>query len=147
MVAISFSVFKDKILSGEKTQTTRPWNQKRYEQIKRIRKLQLYWHQRRKDSELLKEVDLEDIFAIGFSNDAYHFLIFRIFEDGSLSVLRRTLPHEAGEIVYRDGFSSFNEMKNWFFERYGPKMNDMPFMVVRWNPPIWGASTTAAGGW
>ena len=149
MVAISFSVFKEKILSGEKTQTTRPWNQKRYEQLKRKGALQLYWKQRTKECELLMRVGLWELFVIKFTYRKEHFAFYKI-EDGRLVFDRYATPEEADEIVHRDGFNTHREMVRWFFERYGPKINDMPFMVVRWKPNILGeflASTTDTWDW
>jgi predicted transcriptional regulator len=61
MPLIGFTVFKDKILSGEKTQT-----------IRKLRKnpiivgdhLYLYWHLRQKDCEKLGEATCTEVFQI-----------------------------------------------------------------------------------
>ena len=131
MVAISFSVFKDKILDGTKTQTIRRYKPQRYEQIKRIRKLQLYWHQRRKDSELLREAELEDIFKLNFVWLEDDTKVLTRWDEEKQDWIRCT-EEEQKEIWKRDGFSSFDDMIVWFSEHYEEDMWMMCFMVIRW---------------
>ena len=71
MVAISFNyrAFSDMILRGDKDQTIRPYNPERYEQIKRIGKLQLYWKQRTKECFKIADAELTEIFKIKFIKD------------------------------------------------------------------------------
>ena len=135
MVAISFSVFKDKILNSTKTQTIRPFNPKRYEQIKKIGKLQLYWKQRTKECRLLKEVELEDIFVIAFTGKENYIGIYEV--DGTdIHFVRYATEEEVKEIVRRDGFKNFLEMYNWFAKKYKSSeysgLFGMYFMVIRW---------------
>jgi len=64
MVALSYKVFKEKLLSGEKDQTIRKQNLVREEQMKRLG-LQIYWKQRTKECEKLFDAKLkENIFPI-----------------------------------------------------------------------------------
>lgn len=138
MVAISFSVFKDKIVSGEKTQTIRPYSEKRYNLIKKIGKLQLYWKQRTKECELLREVTLESIDIIrlyaprnmlDFNSKGYP--VGNFFKwDG-----KQWIPLDEEDFfatVHRDGFGSTAEMCEWFYNHYGDKVKDMKFMRIRW---------------
>ncbi len=145
MVAISFSVFKEKILDGTKTQTIRRYKPQRYEQLKKKGALQLYWKQRTKECELLMRVGLQELFIIKFTYRKENFA-FYTYEDGAFHFDRYATPTESKEIITRDGFRNVRELFRWFFEHYGPEMNSTYFMVIRWMPRVWGASTTAAGG-
>jgi hypothetical protein len=53
MYLLGFSVFKEKILSGEKRQTIRILGKRRPPRVGEA--LRLYWHLRRRDCELLRE--------------------------------------------------------------------------------------------
>jgi hypothetical protein len=118
MVAISFSIFKDKLLSGEKTQTIRPYNEKRFNQIKRIGKLQIYWKQRSKECEKLFDAELTEIFKLPSFKELYehHYVPVKDLQ----------------ELAQRDGFECFHSMLYWFRRKYGEKFWDMEFMVIRW---------------
>ena len=63
MTAISFSMFKDKLLSGEKTTTIRPLDIPRIEQMHRLG-IQVYWKQRTKESEKLFDARLKSVKVI-----------------------------------------------------------------------------------
>lgn len=133
MVAISFSVFKDKILNGEKRQTIRRFTEKRYEQILNADRLQLYWHQRSKDGYLLKEVKLSRIY----------FLEFREDEDGNIRMWLKERKNSlsffpakewlSDYIAKKDGFDSYEDMVKWFLEHYGKdEILNTTFMVIEW---------------
>lgn len=111
MVAISFSVFKDKILDGTKTQTIRPYTKQRYKALQKCDTLQLYWRQRTKDCELLRVARKESVFLIEFSN----------------------LLDWSEELARRDGFGDFAEMLAWFFKKYGAEnVMSETWIVTRW---------------
>ena len=61
MPLIGFTVFKEKILDGTKTQTTRKF---RKHPIKVGDKLYLYWHTRQKDCEKLGEAICTEVMTI-----------------------------------------------------------------------------------
>lgn len=133
MVAIGFTVFKDKILNCEKTQTIRPYSRKRWVSILNNKKLQLYWKLRTKNTEFLREVTVTDLFKIIFStlyDDLGHecWTIYRF--DGQK--WREMTREEIEELARRDGFNSMYDMLLWFKDRYGDALWGKEFMVIRW---------------
>ena len=127
MVAISFSVdgFVEKIRSGAKDQTIRPFNQRRYEQIKRIKKLQLYWKQRAKECFKIADAEVTEIFKIRFKN------LIQIWDENKQEWVQAT-TEQIEEIVRRDGFESGWELYNVLYNTYGENIHEMDFMVIRW---------------
>ena len=127
MVAISFSVegFVEKIRSGEKDQTIRPFNARRYEQIKRSKKLQLYWKQRTKECLKIADAELVEIFKIRFKN------LLEIWNEKKQEWIQAK-TRDIEEIIKRDGFESGWELYSTLYSMYGEKMHDMEFMVIRW---------------
>ena len=138
MVAIGFTVFKDKILSGEKRQTIRVYKDKRYRLIKRKKTLHLYWKLRSKECELLKVAELDDIFVIRLYAPVYSDFFYSKGTtigwihrwDGERWV--KLTPEEIREIVKLDGFSGFQDFYYFFKKTYGDNVYDMVFMVIRW---------------
>ena len=133
MVAIGFTVFKDKILTGEKTQTIRPYSERRWKSILKNRKLQLYWKLRTKECEFLKEVNLKEMFKIRFEIKwlkLYTLGYYTVFkEDGTW---REMEEEEMEDLARRDGFESFKALVEWFREKYGVGIFMQDFMVIRW---------------
>jgi len=128
MVAISFSMkedFPEMIRKRIKDQTIRPFNQRRFEQIKRIRKLQLYWKQRTKECYKIADAKLTEIFKIKFKD------LIQIWDEEEQK-WRRATYEEVNEIIKRDGFESGWELYNALYAVYGAKMHEMEFMVIRW---------------
>lgn len=105
MPSIGFTVFKEKILNGEKKQTIRKVGKRVY---KKGDLLYLYWHLRRKDCELLKTVMCTVAVKVPYSE------------------LSR--DHE---VARADGFRDAWELKLWFNKTHKPKPNDM-FWIIRW---------------
>ena len=70
MVAISFSVFKEKIKTGKKRMTIRPYNRKRFKQFVRNMNIQLYWKMRTKYCEKLGDAIREVIYKVRLTKDA-----------------------------------------------------------------------------
>jgi len=138
MVVISFCVFKEKILNGEKTQTIRPYSQHRWNQLQSTGKLHLWWKVRSKEREFLKEVTLKQIFPLRLyaPKDVWNFYsegteIGQMFK-WLRGVWEMVDEKEEWEIVQRDGFESINQFYQWFKEMYGKSINNMIFMVIRW---------------
>ena len=137
MVAISFSKkpeFPQMIIDGTKDQTIRPYKSKRFEQIKRIKKLQLYWKQRTKEGFLIANAELTDIFRIvirphplGTNLD---FMIFKRSNSDYFTPLYYPMtPKEQEELVRRDGLTQ-EEFYGLFQDTYGD-ISSMEFMVIR----------------
>lgn len=112
MVAIGFSVFKEKIISEEKRQTIR-LDSKKWQNVyiryinKEIVMLQLYWHLRRPDCELLKEKKLISMNSL--------FLKY-LTEDQALT----------------DGFITLEDALGWFYEKYPKQWETKMFWIIRW---------------
>jgi hypothetical protein len=128
VVAVSFSVFRDKLLSGEKDQTIRPFSECRYCQIaKKGRKLQIYWKQRTKECEKLFDATPVEVFKVWLDPDSRS--IYRYDEWAGKVPLT---AEEQEEIVRRDGFDSVESFFEFFLERYGEAyLRDNAFMVIR----------------
>jgi len=134
MVAISFSVFKDKLLSGEKTQTIRPYSEKRFNQLKNARVLHIYWKQRTKECQLLFLADLVDLFRIRFTEEKKVKKIIENYSSGDIEYLvfsHFLTDNELDDLVKFDGFNSVDEMFDWFYNKYGDSMYEKEFMVIR----------------
>lgn len=124
MVAVSFSVFKDKLLSSEKDQTIRPFSEYRYRQLSKPNcKLQIYWKQRTKECEKLFEAVVTELFVIQLDPDErviYH------HEEKPMT------EEELEEVVRRDGFASVEEFFEFFVSRYGKEhLRENPFILLR----------------
>lgn len=124
MVMLGFTVdnARENIRSGRKTTTLRVYDAKRFEQIQRIRKLQLYWKPRTKACELIAEVEL------------YNIRIFKFVH--AQDFLGYPLLTEHFEIMaHKDGFNNYDDMLEWFHSHYGDAMYKMDFMLIEWYPP------------
>ena len=127
MVALSFSVFKEKVKRGEKCQTIRPYTFKRFEMIMRLRVLQLYWKQRTKKRERLGTGHVTKIFRIYFNTFFKEVWVEDYFGCGFCSMSET----ESRDLALRDGFDSFEQMFDYFKNVHGDLDNKV-FMVIRW---------------
>jgi len=132
---ISFSVFKDKIESGEKKQTIRKYSEKRYKQFCNAKKYQLYWGNPRNGGTKIKEVEPKELpFVIQFiqrdsfvgKNNRFRRSIINILNDQTGEWISEY------ELSKLDGFESTLDMDDWFREHYGERMFTEKFMVIRW---------------
>lgn len=105
MPAISFTMFKEKILDGTKKQTIRAVSKR---VIKKGDTLYLYWHQRQKDCELLKVVKCTSV----------HLIYYRDFSHSE-------------SIAKKDGFENAQEMRAWFEKVHKPLPYDC-FYIIKW---------------
>jgi hypothetical protein len=111
---LSFSVFKEKILDGTKSQTIRPYNEFQWKRFCNAKKYQLYWHNPRNGGKLIKEVEpSEKPFIFSFWKEE---------------------PTDFIEIAMRDGFETQLQMHAWFYHKYGEDMFTKKFMILRWKP-------------
>jgi len=109
MPSISFSTLKDKILSGEKTQTIRPARTDYWFRFKKGDRVVGYWKMRTKDCEKLFE---------GFLIENPELVYLGDFDD---------------DLMIRDGFKSLNDgLENWFLPHYGERPEFDYFVVLRW---------------
>ena len=136
---ISFSVFRDKLESGEKKQTIRPYSEFQYRRFYNAKKYQLYWHNPRNGGQLIKEVESAGrpirVFFMEPRSDAHISILYAsTIQDidlcyeafGSLSDMR-------GIIAKRDGFEDYFTMVRWFEETYKEKLlRPNEFMILRW---------------
>jgi len=98
---------KDKILSGEKKQTIRPYSEY-WLKFKKGDRLVGYWKMRTPNNEKL--------FDSVFSEDPF-WLDITEFDD---------------ELMKRDGFENLKDgLDNWFGPKYDYPVH-MPFVVIRW---------------
>lgn len=109
MPAISFSTLKDKILSGEKKQTIRPFGSGFWMKFEKGSRLVGYWKMRTDECEkLFDSVLSEDPFIIELSD----------FTD---------------ELMILDGFSGVKDaLRKWFWPKYPADLALMKFVVLRW---------------
>lgn len=105
MPSIGFTVFKEKILSGEKRQTIRKVRKRIY---KKGDTLFLYWHLRQKDCELLRIARCTLAIKAQYRD---------IIKDN--------------KVAKADGFRDAWELKVWFDKVHKPKMEDK-FWIIRW---------------
>jgi hypothetical protein len=123
---ISFSVFKEKIESGEKTQTIRRYSEFQFKRFTNAKIYHLYWHNPRNGGKLIKVVKpSEKPFLIAFNNSDYYSNIDIIGESKERVI-------DLNTFAKRDGFESSKEMFDWFFSEYGSRMYQEKFMVLRW---------------
>lgn len=128
MVAISFSKkpeFPEMIRNGTKDQTIRPLNVERFEQIERIKKLQLYWKQRTKECYKIADADLIEMFKIKLVHEGDEWIY--IWNETICTYSPAT--YEIAEIIRRDGLTH-EEFYPLFLETYS-NIEDMEFMVIR----------------
>ena len=109
MPAISFSVMKDKLLSGEKLQTIRPLNSDYWMKFRKGDRLVGYWKMRTKECEKLFDSTLsQDPFTIKMGDFNWYLMTWDGFKD------------------LEDG------LENWFFPKYGYQNWEKEFVVLRW---------------
>ena len=130
MVAISFSVMKDKLLSGEKSHTIRKIkNLKRLHQIARLKKLQIYWKLRTKYTEKLFDATLVDISMFHLDKNGYPWAwvsdpTYPFACNHGVDCDLVKFPHEYAEkLAIKDGFNSIEEMQAWFVNKYKEKVS------------------------
>lgn len=132
---LTFKVFKEKIENGEKCQSIRQCNVKRYRMFKNAKKYQLYWHNPRNGGKLINEVDPEEkpirfFFREPVAGSDY------ITVHGSTSFdderLNKLYPTDK-DFARADGFDTYAEMIAWFLKEYGKDMmRPTEFMIIRW---------------
>jgi len=129
-VIISFSVFREKIESGEKCQTIRRYNDVRYYSMCNAKKYQLYWGQPRNGGTLIKEVTPTIApFIIMFDQNPAAPIM-----QVNGSAITSLYPTSQRQVAKDDGFESPEDLYKWFYEKYGDTLFSERFMVIRWSP-------------
>lgn len=131
MVAISFSKekFVDLIRKLWKDQTIRPYNERRFKQIRENKKLQLYYKQRTKDGFKIGDAELVELSKLRlYKPGVTDVRTIQVFE----GKWRDCTEEEAGWICTRDGFANLDDMYEFFHNTYGDQVYTMEFMVIRW---------------
>lgn len=134
---LTFKVFREKIESGEKTQTIRKYSPGQYRRLPNCWKKRettgrynLFWHNPRNGGIRIKDVVPSDRpFLITFSGGD-HWPYVR-----TVSKFKQACnPQFHEEIAKRDGFETSRQMWDWFENEYGHKMYQSKFIVIRWLP-------------
>jgi len=106
MPLLGFSVFREKLLSGEKCQTIR---RPRKIPLKVGDRLYIYWHPRQKDCEKLGESNITKI---------QHKRMIDFNEDDAI----------------RDGFRFYDELNEWLTEHYPTAGANSVFDIITFEP-------------
>lgn len=124
MPLIGFTVFKEKILSGEKCQTIRKLRKR---PIKVGDALYLYWHLRQKDCEFLGVAKCTKISRILIDQ---HYWLGKQILCIIYGLINALTEKETDELAKKDGFANSDEMLKWFISKY-----PLPetFDVIQWN--------------
>lgn len=132
---LSFSVFKEKILDGTKTQTIRRYSEFQYKRFCNAKKYQLYWGNPRNGGELIREVVpsiVPQIVHFERINDTTLLWPEDLYHGGD--ILFNDMHGDINTLAQLDGFKDHKEMFTWFYERYGADLLSKKFMVLRWYP-------------
>lgn len=121
---VNFTVFIDKILSGEKRQTIRRASPK-WANVKEDDKLTLYTGLRTKACRKLGEAVVESITPIEIKTKAYQMGIM-----GAVSLANKNLkPCKILDLAEADGFLYIDDFFEFFNEHYGEDFNGV---IVKW---------------
>lgn len=119
MARLSFSVFKDKILSGAKRQTIR---KERKNPIKVGETLYLWWEMRTSQRQYMGKSTCKDKYPVKIFNDK-----IEIREKNILIVLDQ--KNDLNYFAIADGFDSWNDLIEFFEKTHG-----LPFegVLIKW---------------
>lgn len=134
---LTFKVFREKIESGEKTQTIRKFSPEQYrrflncyEKANSTGRYNLFWHNPRNGGVRIKDVvPSEAPVLIRF--DPNHGVIIITRSNGDHKV---ATPEQRHDLARRDGFRDFPDMLAWFLDEYDTSLYQERFMVIRWLP-------------
>lgn len=141
---ISFSVFREKIESGDKCQTIRKYSPGRYAQFLNCWKRRettgrynLFWHNPRNGGTRIRDViPSERPFLISF-NRSYGQMHVNILKRRGLNQSSEYFRNDypiLSDLAKADGFKNASEMWSWFEKEYGHEMYQSKFIVLRWSP-------------
>ena len=125
---VNFTVFIDKILSGEKRQTIRRASQK-WENVKAGDKLTLYTGLRTKQCRKLGEAKVASVHVVMFDTNNNKIFIFSPL--GFLGCVE-IAENEARSIAVKDGFVLYDDFWNFFKKQYG-RSGFLRMVIIRWH--------------
>ena len=124
---INFSVFIDKILSGEKRQTIRRASPK-WANVKTGDTLTLYTGLRTKQRRKLGEAIVASVHVVMFDTNNNKIFIFSPL--GFLGCVE-IAENEARSIAIKDGFACYEDFWNFFKTQYG-RSGFLRMVIIRW---------------
>ena len=138
---LSFSIFRDKIESGEKRQTIRKYSPGQYQRFlncwnKRgtTGRYNLFWHNPRNGGTRIKDViPSERPFLISFNRSCGQMNV-HVIKFGGLDQSQYYQNCILSDLAKLDGFKNASDMWGWFEKEYSSKMYQEKFMVIRWLP-------------
>jgi hypothetical protein len=128
---LTFKVFKEKIESGEKEHTIRLYSDSQFNRAANtylnMKLFQLYWHNPRNGGKLIKErIPWCLPIKIKWIRDTERRVYVKNVATGEI------LNNE--DLARKDGFNSWEEMVNWFYNEYGESLFEKYFMILWWVP-------------
>jgi len=132
---LSFSVFREKIESGEKRQTIRKFSPRQWKIAQNAKKYQLYWHNPRNGGTLIKEVERSK------EPELIQFCQYDSFvgkDNRFKRVINTVIDANTGDAIPMfklakdDGFENDFDMWDWFYQEYCEQMFQEKFIVYRW---------------
>ena len=141
---LSFSVFKEKIESGEKCQTIRKYSPGQYRKFmncwrkrETTGRYNLFWHNPRNGGVRIRDaVPSDRPFLIAFNRSYGQMHINILKREGfgqGTEYYRNDFPI-LSDIARLDGFKNASDMWGWFEKEHGKEMYQSKFMVIRWLP-------------
>jgi hypothetical protein len=137
---LSFSVFREKIESGEKCQTIRKYSPVQYKRFLNCWKKRetngrynLFWHNPRNGGTRIRDVVPSDEPQCIFFERVNRYI--NVWPSGG-SDYDTLFPNgeSANSLAQRDGFKDYKEMTEWFYREHGNALFSGAFMVIRWRP-------------
>ncbi len=125
MPALSFSCENKKqaIVNKECSQTIRP---PRKNPIEKGDRLYIYWKQRvpknKKDHHKIGEGITTDTYPLKFIKAGTDMMYVDFFISSETII----------DLAQKDGFNTHNDMINWFKNKYGRKLFNIDFKIIRW---------------
>lgn len=126
---VNFTVFIDKILSGEKRQTIRKAGGK-WENVKTGDKLTLYTGLRTKECRKLGEAEVEGVYYIEILQQDIKDVYSIKYEDNSnSSAWYKLTKQELQKLAKADGFENVDDFFNFLKNHYGDKFKGK---IIKW---------------
>jgi len=139
---LSFSVFREKIESGDKCQTIRKYSEGQYKRFlncwnkrETTGRYNLFWHNPRNGGTRIKDViPTEKPFLIQFCQHDSFVGKSNQFKRVINSIINAYTgePVPLFKLARDDGFENDFEMWDWFYQEYYGRLFTEKFMVLRW---------------
>jgi hypothetical protein len=135
---LSFSVFKDKLESGEKRQTIRKYSEGQYKRFlncwsrrETTGRYNLFWRNPRNGGIRIKDVVPSDKPSLMYFEQINGNILCWPYHQDDMEVI---FPkgESVNALAQRDGFKDYKEMSEWFLKEYGRALFSGMFMVIRW---------------